>query len=142
MTRIDFYTHVGDRLQVACRLAAKGQAQGHKLVVYCPDADRAVRFDRQLWVSPATGFVPHCAAEDPLAPRTPVVLTRDGEHLVHDDILINLADEWPAFFSRFRRLIEIVSTDDADRAAARSRFKFYRDRGYEIHTHDLSAAKA
>ena len=35
-------------------------------------------------------------------------------------------------------LIEIVSLDEEDRAQARDRFRFYRDRGYEIRTHDLS----
>jgi DNA polymerase-3 subunit chi len=38
-------------------------------------------------------------------------------------------------------LIEIVSLDEQDRADARERFRFYRDRGYEIRTHDLSKTK-
>jgi DNA polymerase-3 subunit chi len=41
-------------------------------------------------------------------------------------------------FSRFQRLVEIVGRDDEDREAARARFRFYRDRGYEIVNHDLS----
>jgi DNA polymerase-3 subunit chi len=57
---------------------------------------------------------------------------------VHDDILLNLRQDQPAFFSRFQRLIEIVGMDDADKAAARVRYKFYRDRGYEIRQHDMS----
>ena len=52
-------------------------------------------------------------------------------------MLVNLRDDWPPFFSRFERLIEIVSSEDQDRQLARERFKFYRDRGYEIRTHDL-----
>ena len=39
-----------------------------------------------------------------------------------------------------QRLIEIVSLDDADVGAARARYRFYRDRGYEIRSHDLSQA--
>jgi DNA polymerase-3 subunit chi len=31
-----------------------------------------------------------------------------------------------------------VSQDDAERQAGRARFKFYRDRGYEIRNHDLA----
>jgi len=57
--------------------------------------------------------------------------------LAHDDILLNLHTEQPPFFSRFHRLIEIVSAEENDRAAARERFRFYRDRGYEIHSHDI-----
>ena len=53
-------------------------------------------------------------------------------------MLLNLRGEWPPFFSRFERLIEIVSLDDEDKRLARERYKFYRDRGYEIRNHDLS----
>jgi DNA polymerase-3 subunit chi len=44
----------------------------------------------------------------------------------------------PVFFSRFRRLIEIVGLDEADKAKARIRYKFYRDRGYEIKNYDAA----
>jgi DNA polymerase-3 subunit chi len=57
--------------------------------------------------------------------------------LVHDEVLVNLREQWPACFSRFLRLVEIVGRDEADRQAARERFRFYRDRGYEIRHHDL-----
>ena len=31
-----------------------------------------------------------------------------------------------------------IGEDEEDKKLARARFKFYRDRGYEIRTHDLS----
>jgi DNA polymerase-3 subunit chi len=43
----------------------------------------------------------------------------------------------PPFFSRYERLIELVSTAATERAAARTRWRFYRDRGYVIHTHEV-----
>lgn len=138
MTRIDFYTHVEDKLKTACVLAGKAYALGLKVMVYCPDDETARRFDRMLWTSPATGFVPHCAPEDPLAEETPVHVDSRGERLLHDEVLINLRAEWPPFFARYQRLVEIVSVEDADRESARARFRFYRDRGYEIRSHDLS----
>jgi DNA polymerase-3 subunit chi len=74
---------------------------------------------------------------------TPIVIDHRGDEPVGDQILINLRPEWPPFFSRFERLVEIVSVDDEDRERGRERFKFYRERGYEIRRHDLSgAAKA
>jgi DNA polymerase-3 subunit chi len=54
---------------------------------------------------------------------------------------VNLHPESPPSFSRFERLIEIVGTDDDDRQQARGRFRFYRDRGYEIHHHDLAKSE-
>ena len=40
------------------------------------------------------------------------------------------------------KVIEIVSMDDHDRASARGRFKFYRDRGYDVRSHDLSKTES
>jgi DNA polymerase III subunit chi len=138
MTQIDFYTHVPDRLRAACVLSAKAFARGLKVTVFCADAGTVQRLDRMLWTTPAIGFVPHCAPDDPLAAVTPIILDYHGENLLNDEVLLNLRPEWPAFFSRFQRLVEIVGLDEADRAEARERFRFYRDRGYEIRTHDLS----
>ena len=138
MTQIDFYTHVDNKLNIACKLAAKAHAQGLRMAVLCPDAAVAQQFDRMLWTAPALSFVPHCDAAHALASRTPVVFDHRDVPSSHDDVLLNLRAEWPQVFSRFQRLIEIVTQDDDDRAAARERFKFYRDRGYEIRTHDLS----
>ncbi|MBY0270581.1 MAG: DNA polymerase III subunit chi [Burkholderiales bacterium] len=142
MTQIDFYTQAGDRLHTACRLTAKARSHGLRVTLYCPDHDTASRLDRLLWTVPATGFLPHCAPDDKLAAVTPVLIDSSGETHLHDEMLINLHSEWPAFFSRYQRLAEIVTRDDADRVQARSRYKFYRDRGYTIRTHDLSGASS
>lgn len=142
MTQIDFYTHVGDKWRTACRLAAKAYARGLRVAVLCPDADTAQRFDRMLWMSPSIGFIPHCPSTHALAARTPVTISHEDGEPPHDEVLLNLRENWPPMFSRFQRLIEIVSTDDTDRASARDRFKFYRDRGYEIRSHDLSQTES
>ena len=137
MTRIDFYTNAADKLATACRIVAKGYQLKTRIVVLCPDPETAQRIDRMLWTSPPTVFIPHCAPTDPLAPLTPVIVDYRGEEPVHDQVLLNLKPEWPAHFGRFERLIEIVTGDEEDRAQARERYKFYRDRGYEIRAHDL-----
>ena len=140
MTQIDFYTHVQDKARTACRLAAKAFAQDLRLMVLCPDAEAVARLDRLLWTFSATGFVPHCLAGDPLASVTPVILDATTAEPPHDQVLLNLRSERPPFFSRFQRLIEIVSRDEEDRERARERYRFYRDRGYEIRNHDLSSS--
>ena len=53
-------------------------------------------------------------------------------------MLINLALAPPPFFSRFERLAEIVGAEAADAAAGRERYRFYRERGYELRTHNLA----
>jgi DNA polymerase III subunit chi len=138
MTRVDFYFNAPDRLHVACRLAGKALAAGERMLVYAPEADLASRVDRLMWTSPASGFVPHCAADDPLAPDTPVVIAR-GEDAPGDfSLLLNLGAECPPHFARFERLLEVVSTDEQDRAAARERHRQYKSRGYASTNHDLA----
>jgi DNA polymerase-3 subunit chi len=138
MTTIDFYTHVDDRLGVAARLAAKVLAQHGRVRVLTPDEDATAALDRLLWTQPATGFLPHCRLGSPLAAETPVIVDHALEHEGPADVLINLASVPPPFFSRFARLAEIVSGDDADAAAGRERYRFYRERGYELRAHNLA----
>lgn len=138
MTRIDFYHSAGDKLQVACRLSAKAAQQKLKVLIYAPDEVLAQKIDKLLWTLQPTGFLPHCMARSALAAETPVLITGDATDTPHDEVLLNLHHEWPPAFSRFQRLVEIVGLEDEDRQAARARFKFYRDRGYEIQNHDLS----
>lgn len=132
MTRIDFYRYAEDKLGVACRLAAKAFDSANRVVVYAPDAKVLAEFDRELWTFQSTRFVPHCFADSPLAPETPVILARSGEALPHHDVLLNLGDEWPPFFASFERLLEIVGADEDDKVRARGRYAFYKERGYDI----------
>ena len=138
MTHIDFYFHVENKLQTACALSAKAYARGLRVLAYCPDDVVSQKFSRLLWTTPALSFVPHCAPDDRLAAVTPVIVDHEGREPTHDDVLLNLRDELPSFFTRFQRLIEIVGLDEEERRRARERYKFYRDRGYEIQNHDMS----
>jgi DNA polymerase-3 subunit chi len=138
VTSIDFYFNAGDRLQVACRLAGKALAQGRSLLVYAPEGDTASRIDKLLWTWPATGFVPHCSLHDPLAPDTPVLIAADDGAPPRCDLLLNLAASCPPHFERFERLLEVVGVDEAERAAGRERYRYYRSRGYAIANHDLA----
>ena len=106
-------------------------------LIYAPNAELAERFDRLLWTQPATGFLPHCRVDSPLAAQTPVLIAGKLDTLPQEERLLNLSDELPPGFSRFENLVEIISQDDAVRLPARERVKFYRDRGYAIEFRDL-----
>lgn len=138
MTGVDFYFNAADKLQVACRLAGKALAQGKRLLIYAPQADTAQSIDRLLWTWPATGFVPHCRAGDALEADTPVLIATDAGATAECDILLNLGPDTPPAFERYERLLEVVARDEGDRQAARERFRFYRERGYRVASHDLA----
>jgi len=137
VTRIDFYRYAEDKVRFACRLAATAFDRESRVVVYSPDAKVLADFDRTLWTFQATRFVPHCFASSAVAAETPVVLSSSGESLPHHDVLLNLADEWPPFFSSFERVLEIVAADEGDKERARERYAFYKKRGYDIKVNDI-----
>jgi DNA polymerase III subunit chi len=141
VTRIDFYHYADDKLRYACRLAAKAYNSKARVVVFSPDTQLLKRFDEALWTFQPTGFVPHCFAGAALAAETPIVLASAGEALPHHDVLLNLGDEWPPFFSTFERLLEIVTTEEGDKERARERYVFYRKRGYEIRINPIESER-
>ena len=132
MTRIDFHSNVSDKIRYACRLVRKARAADCRVVLL---ADRAMlaMLDQALWTFSELDFLPHVTAGDPLAPGTPVILTdSEDAELPHHQILINLAPATPAHFARFERMFEIISSDVADLAAGRDRYRFYQQRGYPL----------
>ncbi|MES2552819.1 MAG: DNA polymerase III subunit chi [Pseudomonadota bacterium] len=138
MTRIEFFFNGDNKLLKVASLADSAVKKGRKLMLYTQDEQSSIAIERYMWTQPAIGFLPHCRPEHALAGQTPVIVDWTGEKLVHDDVLVNFKSEHPPFFSRFRRLIELVGLDEEEKVAARQRFRFYRDRGYEIKSFDVS----
>jgi DNA polymerase III subunit chi len=141
VTRIDFYHYAEDKLRFACRLATKAFESASRVVVYSPDRELLQSFDKALWTFQATRFVPHCFAGAACEPETPIVLSASGEELPHHDVLLNLGDDWPPFFASFERLLEIVTTDEADKERARARYVFYKKRGYDIRINPIEGER-
>lgn len=138
MTSIDFYTHVADRLEIAARLVAKAFAQHGRVRVLTPDAATTDALDRRLWLKPPIAFLPHCRVDSALASETPIWVDHREEHPGAASVLINLTATPPSFFARFERLAEIVGIEDKEAAAGRERYRFYRERGYELRTHNVA----
>jgi DNA polymerase-3 subunit chi len=136
MTRIDFHFNMPDKLSYACRLVRKAHGAGSRLVVHTTDRALLNQLDQALWTFSALDFLPHCHAADALAADTPIILADHSCDTPHHDVLINLDAELPEFFTRFERLIEIVTTDEDDVVAGRKRWKFYKDRGYQLNRFD------
>jgi len=138
MTRVDFYINVEARERTACTIAAKAIERGVRLFVLTADEAQSERVDRLLWTFAQLSFLPHVRAAHPLAAQTPVIVDHVFDPLPHDQVLLNLTDATPTVFSRFERLVEIVSLDPDDRQRARTRWRFYSERGYALDSHDLA----
>jgi DNA polymerase-3 subunit chi len=123
------------------RLAGKALEQGKRVLVHAPDQAEARRVDQMLWSIQPTGFLAHCLADHRLAAVTPLLVGHAEQAAGCDEVLLNLCPEVPAFFSRFERLLEIVTTDEQDRQYAQQRWRFYKDRGYPLDSHRMDGAR-
>lgn len=139
MTRVGFYVvqaaESGQRLQVAARLADKAYAQGHGIYINAVDKAQAQALDELLWSYRPTSFIPHGLVGDPESGHVAIGWGQDPG--AHSDLLINLQLDIPAFFSRFARVAEVVTQDEASLAALRNSWRFYQERGYQLEKHDL-----
>ena len=141
MTKVSFHFNVAHRVGYACRLLRKATRQNARVTVTGPGA-ALQELDRALWTFDATEFLPHVMVTpgQALAERlraTPLCLVEDLAGALHHDVLLNLGAEPPQGFESFARLVEIVSTDESDRATARARWKHYAARGYSIERHEV-----
>lgn len=141
MTEVAFHFNVPDKPAYACRLLRKAWGSGARVVV-TGEAETLERLDLLLWTFSALEFVPHCrpdACATTLA-ASPVLLAATLADCPHHEVLVNLGQDVPPGFERFERFIELVAVAEADRAAARSRWKHYADRGYAMKRHDLAVS--
>ena len=138
MTTIDFFTNASEPLALAAKIVAKAYRQHGSVRVLTPDAATTGALDRLLWLEPPHGFLPHCRLESPLANETPIWIDETLDHAGPAAVLVNLHPEPPPFFSRFERLAEVVGTAAEQLLAGRARYRYYRERGYELRLHDWS----
>ena len=143
MTRVDFYILDGgssdSQLTLACRLAEKAVAQDHEVLINADSEADGRRLDELLWTFSQGSFLPHRRLGESDADEGEPVAIGTGQEPPDGpwDLLINLAPEVPPFFSRFARVAELVANDDANKAAGRERYRYYRERGYELRTHHI-----
>jgi DNA polymerase III subunit chi len=143
MTEVSFHFNVVDRTDYTCRLVRKAARAGAAVVLAGPPPVLA-HFDRALWTFDDLEFIPHTkvlagAVAALCAVDSQVWLVEEPSQAASHEVLINLGTEPPVGFESFEKLIEIVSTDAAERDAARQRWKHYAARGYAIAKHEVAA---
>jgi len=143
VTEIDVHFNTADKVNHACRLLRKAVVGSGARVLVTADAATLDAVDAALWQLSPVDFIAHCRTDD--APhavaRSPVLLASSGDAPApHRQVLLNLGAALPAGFERFERLIDLVGRDDADRQAARARWRHYVERGYAIQRHDFGEA--
>lgn len=141
MTRVDFYilrdSEDSARALFACRLTEKAVQQGHQVYINTESTVQLQQLDDLLWTFRAGSFLPHAVDDGQDHGAAPILLAHGREPQDSHDVLVNLSNDVPPFFSRFNRVAELVGGDETQRAGARNRYRFYKDRGYTLNTHEI-----
>lgn len=144
LTQVEFHTGVAAPGHFACRLLRKAMRQGVRVAVTAP-SEALQALDKALWTFEEREFVPHlrvdaAAADSDLARRTPIWLVDGPLPPGCPTVLVNLGAGPPDDPARLSRLIEIVSTEPDDVAAARARWRHYAGLGLKVVHHQAPEA--
>jgi DNA polymerase-3 subunit chi len=144
VTQVDFYISESDsndaRLRLACKIVDKAFEHRHHVFVHGATDEEARQLDELLWTLSQGSFIPHRVVREPLTEpvREPVLIgMTDPPATGRWDVLVNLAAQVPEFFSRYERVAEVVDANPERRERSRERYRFYRDRGYKLNTHQV-----
>lgn len=141
MTRVDFYISEDSRQQarelLACRIIEKAWQQKTPVYVHTDSPQQAAQLDSLLWTYRDQSFIPHACMGEQLEPNCQVILGHQEPPDHHNQVLVNLCDDVPMFFSRFDRVIELIHEHEPAKQKGRERYKFYKDRGYALATHTI-----
>ena len=141
MTQVDFYilqdSQPDAQALLTCRLTEKAFKQGHQVYINTESGQQLKKLDDMLWTFRDGSFLPPGLYAATADSDHPVLLGHAVNPEGPSDVLVNLSNDVPSFFSRFNRVAELVGGDEAQRESARERYRFYKDRAYTLNTHKL-----
>lgn len=140
MTLVNYYilpdSFPQARENFACRLLQQTSRLGHRIYIHCDNPEQAKALDEYLWQFQAQSFLPHKLL-DAQGAACSIEIGAGNEPGNHDDLLINLSQTIPPFYSRFQRVVEIVSQEPQCLIKGREKYRFYKERNYPLKHIDL-----
>ncbi len=134
--QVDFYLlnykTFGDALIFICQLVEKSYQQNYAPVIKMESLSDAEALDHFLWTFRNTSFIPHFQKNS-----TPEILTT----AIHSDptpLLVNCFLSQETVLLEYGRLLQIVPNQDLYRELARNHYRFYKQQGYHLNTHNLA----
>ena len=141
MPTVDFYLIDAEteeaQMRFACRLLDKAYSQNNTVYVRILDQALANSMNDMLWTFRDISFVPHDLLTGVYSSISPIVIGMDEKITKKCDILFNLHPETTAAFCDYKRIVEIVYQEDSWQKLSRQHYKFYKNKGCSINTHDL-----
>lgn len=114
-------------------LLGKALQGGHRIVVRCADVGSVEALNSHLWSYDPHSFLPHGSAKDGQAEDQPIWLTAENDNPNGAGVLILTGGAEAEDASGYKMVCEMLDGRDADAvAAARGRWKVYKDAGHEV----------
>ncbi|MCY4362915.1 MAG: DNA polymerase III subunit chi [Gammaproteobacteria bacterium] len=145
MPRADFYIVPEPAVpyRFVCQLAEKVRNEGYDIYIHAATREEAGTIDDLLWTFRDTSFVPHAVIDSTGGMEDyPVIIGWKGEEPLRRQVLINLSAATPGQTDAYDRIIEVVPSAAEERQQARLRYKDYRARGLEMHSHNIESTRA
>lgn len=119
---------------LACRLLEHAYHQNQSVYVFCNNQQETEYLDELLWTFKEDSFIPHNIQGEGPEPPPPIQLGFKPATATFKDVLLNMTPQIPDFYQQFRRVIEVVSTDETQKQQKRDSFRLYRQAGCELYT--------
>ncbi|MBN2645313.1 MAG: DNA polymerase III subunit chi [Desulfuromonadaceae bacterium] len=120
-----------EKAKVLCQLAQQFFGQKHRVLIRVEDAEQAMALDRYMWTWDRGSFLPHVWDNGAVeCYDEPITICTEARNSNGATVLIAGAPCALDFSRRFRHVVDFAETwDDKRRAAARERFKLWRELG-------------
>ena len=134
MTEVLFYHLQRQPLEkVLPTLLERSLERGWRVVVQTASDERVEALDAHLWTYRDDGFLPHGTAKDGVAAEQPIYLTAEAENPNAAKLLILCDGATRTDCAEFPLVCEMFDgNDDTAVAAARERWKSYKDAGHKL----------
>jgi len=138
--RADFYLIDKPRfreqpLLLVCELAKKAFAAQQPTLILTRDYAQAEAIDELLWEFDEDSMLPHQLAGDDDDEHTAILIVPPGVDTAERPLVINLRETCPG--GNYKRVLEVVAADPAERDGSRQRWREYQQRGFELHKNDM-----
>ena len=141
MARVDFYILKDEgviaRNRFACRLMEKAYQQNERVYLHCGNSIEAEQLDKLLWTFRDISFVPHTRVGEAHADNVAILIGHEEIPADENNILVNLANDVPAAYQQFQRVIEVVPQDQELKQQLRDHYRIYREADCELSTHEV-----
>lgn len=133
-----FYTHVANIEDFVCRLIRTVYDSHTPICICCRNEEQMTLLDQKLWINIADSFLAHDILQDKDTHASIVLLVAEQNFNQYPyPTVLNLADKPCIDDVQVTRVLEIVGSSDIALAAARNRFRIYRDSGFKLEHHKM-----